>query len=389
MKNMKIILPAVITAIFVLFLYQNITRNAEISHIEHELTELRLLSHELKTDYVTNNNTLENLSTSIDNDAFALSNMKYNTSVENYLHTLSISEHERLYSLVKVIRSKNDLLKNVYEDIKTDNAALKSSITWAKKAYKRYMKNKKAISEDDRRYLNHLFDVTIGSSTTSAKDFKYITSLKNTDLLNKHLKMIYHTKLSLNNSMQELKRNDIRYEVNQVIKYSHELSTKLHEGSSTVVQNLLYAALLLLVAALGIYIKELKDAKELEKTKNELNDFYNALNESSIVSKSDLQGKIIYVNDRFCEISGYSKEELLGKPHSIVRHPSTDSEIFKELWETIQANKIFKGIIKNRKKDGSMYIVDTTVIPLHNEDGEIIEYLSVRYDLTHTLHMVL
>lgn len=104
-----------------------------------------------------------------------------------------------------------------------------------------------------------------------------------------------------------------------------------------------------------------------------------------IISKTDPKGKIIYANDLFCKISGYSKEELIGKPHNIVRHPDMPKTVFKDLWDTIkEKKKPWTGLIKNKTKDGGFYWVVTTIIPIFNPDNpqEIIEYLSIRKEIT-------
>lgn len=124
---------------------------------------------------------------------------------------------------------------------------------------------------------------------------------------------------------------------------------------------------------------QLKDAKENE---NLLNQYKKAVDMTAIVSKTDLRGIITYVNERFCDISGYTKEELLGKSHNIIRHPDMPKEAFKSMWETIKQKKSWSGIIKNRKKDGGYYIVDTTVFPILDTNGDIIEYMSIRHDIT-------
>ncbi len=113
-----------------------------------------------------------------------------------------------------------------------------------------------------------------------------------------------------------------------------------------------------------------------------LNEYKNAIDESSIVSKSNKSGKITFVNDKFCEISGYSKEELIGKNHNIVRHQSMPKDFFKNLWTTILNKEIFRGVIVNRKKDGNPYYVDTTIVPIVDKNGEIIEFIAVRHDIT-------
>ncbi len=101
-----------------------------------------------------------------------------------------------------------------------------------------------------------------------------------------------------------------------------------------------------------------------------------------IVTKTDPKGRITYVNEAFCKVSGYSVEELLGKNHNIVRHPDVPSEVFSNMWNTILAKQIWHGTIKNRKKDGSYYITDSTVKPILDEYGNILEFMSIRYDVT-------
>lgn len=107
-----------------------------------------------------------------------------------------------------------------------------------------------------------------------------------------------------------------------------------------------------------------------------------ALDESYIVSKSDAIGTIIYVNNKFCKISGYTKEELLGQPHSILRHNSMSSSLFKTMWETISSNQVWQGVIRNKRKDGTSFYVDMTITPLTDSHGEIIEYIAIRHDIS-------
>ncbi len=115
---------------------------------------------------------------------------------------------------------------------------------------------------------------------------------------------------------------------------------------------------------------------------NLLNEYKKAVDISNIVSKTNPKGIITYVNDKFCEISGYERHELIGKPHNIIRHPNMDSSTFKELWDTIKSKKPWHGIITNMKKDGRQYVVESTVIPILDVDGDIIEYIAVRHDIT-------
>ncbi|WP_291750950.1 MULTISPECIES: sensor domain-containing diguanylate cyclase [unclassified Sulfuricurvum] len=115
---------------------------------------------------------------------------------------------------------------------------------------------------------------------------------------------------------------------------------------------------------------------------NLLAEYKKAVDLSNIVSKTNPKGVITYVNDKFCEISGYTRDELVGKPHNIIRHPDMPREAFKDLWDTIKAKKSWNGVVTNMKKDGSQYIVDTTVIPILDVDGDVIEYIAIRHNIT-------
>jgi len=115
---------------------------------------------------------------------------------------------------------------------------------------------------------------------------------------------------------------------------------------------------------------------------NLLNEYKKAVDISNIVSKSNTKGIITYVNDKFCEISGYNKSELIGKPHSVVRHPMMPNSVFKDLWDTIKSKRAWHGVITNMKKDGRKYVVDSTVIPILDVDGDIVEYIAIRHDVT-------
>lgn len=113
-----------------------------------------------------------------------------------------------------------------------------------------------------------------------------------------------------------------------------------------------------------------------------LNEYKRAIDQSSIVSKADKRGIITYVNDKFVQVSGYSREELIGKPHSIISHVDTPRAVFKDLWQTISKGKVWKGIIKNCKKNGDTYYVDSSISPIMDAQGNISEFIAIRNDIT-------
>ena len=134
-------------------------------------------------------------------------------------------------------------------------------------------------------------------------------------------------------------------------------------------------------------IDETSDAleKEIEVSSSHeslLQEYKNAIDVSAIVSKAGLDGKITYANDEFCKISEYTREELIGNNHRILRHPDQSKEEFKRLWETITSKKIYKGTLKNISKTGKVYYVDATIAPILDKEGNILEYLAIRYNVT-------
>jgi PAS domain S-box-containing protein len=127
-------------------------------------------------------------------------------------------------------------------------------------------------------------------------------------------------------------------------------------------------------------IERLFDAYKKESAL--LTQYKDAIDKSAIVSKTDLFGTITYVNEHFCKTSGYASEELLGKPHNIVRHPDTPKKVFYDMWQTILHKNTWRGIVQNRHKNGESYFVDATIIPMLDQDGEISEFIGIRYEIT-------
>jgi PAS domain S-box-containing protein/diguanylate cyclase (GGDEF)-like protein len=122
--------------------------------------------------------------------------------------------------------------------------------------------------------------------------------------------------------------------------------------------------------------------QELLAKQQLLEEYRGVVDTSAIVSKTDAKGVITYVNEQFCNVAGYSSEELVGATHAIIRHPETPDSVFKELWQTIKSGKTWKGTLRNRTKAGHDYYVNSAISPIIDADGSIVEFISVRFDVT-------
>ena len=171
---------------------------------------------------------------------------------------------------------------------------------------------------------------------------------------------------------------DVDNEIGELSKTFNDMARSLTKSQQTIQK---YAGEL--EEKVQIRTQELEDAKDkMTETYKEMQGFVGLVDEYIITSSTDLTGKITKVSKAFCDITGYSKEELIGNKHNIVRHPDMSSEVYKDLWKTITSGNVWKGEIKNQRKDGSYYWVESTVSPVFDEDGSIKEYTSIRNDIT-------
>jgi len=122
--------------------------------------------------------------------------------------------------------------------------------------------------------------------------------------------------------------------------------------------------------------------KTIKSTMFELEMQTYALDQHCIVTISNIDGEIVYSNDKFCDISGYSQEELMDNDHKLINSGYHSKEFFKDMWETIRKGRVWRGEIRNRRKNGSFYWVDTTIVPVVDKAGNILRYVSIRTDIS-------
>ncbi len=113
-----------------------------------------------------------------------------------------------------------------------------------------------------------------------------------------------------------------------------------------------------------------------------LRDYKNAIDSSAIVSKTDKMGFITYVNDNFCKVTEYSRDELIGETHRLIRHPDNDRKKFRLMWLSILSKRVYKGKIKNLSKSGKTFFVETTISPILDLNGEVKEFIAIMFDIT-------
>ena len=124
------------------------------------------------------------------------------------------------------------------------------------------------------------------------------------------------------------------------------------------------------------------DETRLRVALDELEMQRDAMNQTAIVTTTDVRGTITYANDRFCAISGYTLEELIGKNHRILKSDEHSPDFFKKMWRTISSGEVFRGEVKNKRKDGGFYWVHATIVPFTDTDGKPYQYVAIRFDIS-------
>jgi len=212
--------------------------------------------------------------------------------------------------------------------------------------------------------------------------FEEISKYKKEEIIGKNHRILnsgYHSQEFFRNLWQTIQAGTI---------WRGEIRNKAKDGSfywvdTTIVPFLNNKGKPVQYVAIRSDISNRKKAEEhLKEMIKENVDIKFALDQSSIVAFTDAKGKITSVNDKFCEISKYNRDEILGQDHRILNSGYHSKEFFKNLWKTIGSGQVWKGELRNKAKDGTYYWVDTTIVPFLNEQGKPYQYLAIRNDIT-------
>jgi len=330
--------------------------------------------------------------TQVNNDEISNNLLRIDESVENLIKSLELASREYTKEELQTIREKVQKFKYSVQKYQSSHALIKNSVAYTHSKYAKtlasHSKDMDVITlheEIENVLFDYYSDTLNGKMDTFEEKESYSLKVR---LLLLHVRQI----LKQYNDIKHLKV-DIEGLSLEALEYSSGFITQAKMDIEEIkeINKIMFIAFVvttvwLLLYGFSSFIRAQKDYLEIRSLKNSLQQFVDALNRSAIVSKSDPKGLITYANEKFTKVSGYSQEELIGKPHSIVRHEDMPAEVFTRLWKEIRSNKTFHALIKNKAKDGKPYYVDTHISAILDVDGNIAEYVAVRYDVTELVH---
>ena len=213
-------------------------------------------------------------------------------------------------------------------------------------------------------------------------NYKYIINILNSYIKNNQKHTIQDNKIWF---LKSTKIIDELYKLDQ--EHLYLINNYIQKTTNKVKLDILFDVLFFIVISIFIIWIGIKLKHDIIRNIRLLKEYKNAVDRSSIVSKTNTKGQITYVNDKFCSISGYSRDELLGQPHNIVRSQFVSKAVFKTMWNTILSKNPWSGVVKNKKKNGDFYTVEVTINPILNHNNEIEEFIAIRNDITDVIKL--
>jgi len=311
------------------------------------------------------------------------------TNDDEFASTHSITKGF-IKSPVVIIKQKTQRYQHFISDfaeLKGEKIAVGKRYAFLKPIYKEYPELDYTEVESVEKILKGVSDGEFDAAMVSLNIGTYTVSEHG--LRNLHVVGTHDFELEL--GLQVAKEDEVLLGIlNKALDaFSHENYHKITNKwtSVDIKQSFDYGyvpMLLLIIAAVTLlyFFRSYELKKKIEKSTSEISKLLKVFDEYVVASETDLHGNITYVSKAFCRISGYSQSELLGKNHRIMKHPDNDPKIYKELWESVSAGKAWHGLMKNRKKDGGYYWVESVVTQDYDAFKKPFGYVAIRQDIT-------
>jgi len=280
------------------------------------------------------------------------------------------------------------------EDFKSHNAVLRNSLSYFPLAVQQ-MQSQAGVSAQRERWLHQLLkNVLLFDSATPASGKQQIESLLNQlrsqssqpdaalASLARHVDIILEYQVEVDKLLRDITQSDSAQQGDRLFGRYGEIYTQQQQSADRYRLALALMSVIMLAYVAWTLAALNRARAHLTESLRELEFQKQALDAHSIVSITDMTGKILYTNDKFSEISQYSREELLGQDHRVLNSGYHPHDFFKTMWATIGHGQVWHGEVKNKRKDGSFYWVDSTVVPFLNAQGKVQRYVSVRTDMT-------
>lgn len=402
---LSIFFVAVFSTAFFTLQY-SLSSEKKVLELTNKLTQLQI-QYVLKNEQVTNDFKRQNYDKLNSLQKQFLQNWKiFSDDIEKTFY-----DNPTILQEIKNINSSIEEEKALYLKYESNKAILTNSVFFLAQ-YEADGKNQESHSSNNYTHLVNevlhnvvYFQATPKELKKDVDNFmeftqKDSTTYTHSKLIEQHIKVFYSKYLNINRNIQDIKDLNNFQKLKNLEKTFFNIVQNERYTRDSINIFVAFLAFVMLVGFLISYYKTYGDKIKILNLKEEndikqeellekvqlLNEYKRALDESSIISKTDLHGKITYVNDKFIEISGYKEDELIGQSHNIVRHPEMEKEFFENMWKTLKEQKVFHGIIKNLSKSGNTYYVESTVLPIIDHRGKTTEYFAVRNDVTNLVN---